>query len=226
MPKKPGKKYVAKRVSLLEIGAGHKPTGIVLQALHALRERVGRSFIASDIVASKEATLRNLGISDIPSNAKILTECSIKTLKEIDPKSQDIVFSSYFLNGYIRQQRISGPKNVYGAFKEFIELSKRALKDNGRIVIVGDLMNMHALKMVGRELGLKAYTRRLTNIEILGSNSEWVGKMSTKKGREDMINEGISNGDYTSSQATKFAQILKLKNRDELLYPSVIILRK
>jgi hypothetical protein len=168
-----------KRVSVMELGAGNQPYGIVGHAKRALKKRFGRTFEASDPLANPNI-FRVMGLSKMPHNAKVLKQCSLKHLRETSAASKDVIFGSYFLSAFVMQHpkgHVVGAQECINLFKEI----KRVLKKNGRAIFIVDLMGSRDYVTVAKELGLRTTMKKFVpNPEQ--TYSDWIDERSTRVG--------------------------------------------
>lgn len=174
--------------------------------------------------------MRGFNLSEVPKNAKILKECSLKTLKNTPSNSQDIVFGSYFINGLKTNKQID---HKLSKEQELIEISRgiasffneslRVMKPKGRIVLIAHLGEQHIVKMAAQQFGLKFYSRKLTQREIENSFSEWINNSGNPKGKEEMLFGHMLSG--TADNAARHAKRLNIHPK-ETYHPILISLRK
>jgi hypothetical protein len=217
------KKYKAKRVSVLEVGAGHKPRGIFAQALKALRIRKGRTFEASDIEIKATETAQIFGLSKIPKNASVLKMCSLEHLTQTKPASKDIIFGSYFLNGLIAEKsQAEGVQKLFTFFREI----KRVLKPRGRCILIADVANVEDLSRLAKSFELKVYIAPVTKEQASRNTSEWLEYMMKKEGRNDFLRQRVASGDVTEERIAADVRKYGLREAQELLKPQILVVSK
>jgi len=218
------KRVGPKRVSLLEVGSGINPYGIVSQARRAEKKRIGRKFIGSDTHLNLTQALRAFGLRELPKNAKVLKECSIKTLKAQPNKSLDIVFGSFFLNGVVTESK--SKVDSVKSYKEFFGNAKRVLKPNGRLILV--MHWIEALNYVegAKVFGFSSHLLPVSEKMVENSTSEWIQGMSTKNGRERLLKHNENNHDTSFVQKSQNFALNKGLSADEAAKPMIVIMRK
>lgn len=218
------KRIGPKRVRVVEVGAGTKPIGIIGQAIRAGKKRRGRSFIASDINLNLNDTLRSFGLSKVPSNAKVLKECSIKTLQGQSPKSADIIFGGFFFNGLRNSSR--SEIEYLSKINEFFRQTKRVLTKNGRLIFIAHNSEAFMFKANAAELGYSAHIIPFNEKMIQNSTSEWVQRTGTRAGLEDffMVDHAMQDSSFVKN-AKLFSKITGLGVMDSAR-PALVIMKR
>lgn len=217
------KRVGPKRVSVLEVGAGHKPIGVIGQAMRAQRKRQGREFVASDINLNLSETLRAFGLRNVPSNAKVLKECSLKTLKAQPDKSRDVIFGGFFFNGLITSTKSSGEYLL--KVNEFFHDAKRVLKPNGRLIFVAHHSEAFLIKNGVKSVGFTAHIIPFNERMIQNSSSEWVEKTTTKEGLTDFfMTDHLVQKDVFASKAHALSKLTNL-SVVESAKPALVIMK-
>jgi tRNA1(Val) A37 N6-methylase TrmN6 len=218
------KRVGPKRVRVVEVGAGHKPIGVIGQALRAQRKRQGREFVASDIKLNLSDTLRSFGLRNAPSNAKVLKECSIKTLKAQADKSADIIFGGFFFNGLMTSTK--NQLEYLHKVNEFFQNAKRVLKPNGRIIFVAHHSEAFLIKEGVKNVGFSAHIIPFNERMIQNSSSEWVQKTTTQEGLMDFFaTDHFRQNDSFTNKASAFSKLTKL-SVEESARPALVIMRR
>jgi tRNA1(Val) A37 N6-methylase TrmN6 len=215
----------AKRVSVLELGAGKEPLGLIGQARRALIKRKGRKFEASDKETKKEV-FRSFGLSKIPENAKILRQCSLKHLKKTKTASQDIIFGSYFLYSFgFEEARKKGIKIAFKKMEQIMKEIKRVLKKGGRAIFIIDLKGSEKVIDLAQRNGFKIH---FTKFKFSPDKiySKWIEERRTKEGRQDIIQANIRLGITNTNQLNQEVHEHGVKEKSDLLQPQVLIIRK
>ena len=212
-----------KRVSVMDMGAGEKPFGVIGQAQRALKKRQGRTFEASDIEALPEATFREFGLTEMPKNARIIRGCSIKELKAKPDASVDVVFAGYFFNAIKDAQgKYSSAEMRFQTLKEM----HRVLTKNGRGILIVDQGAVPIYRMDSREANLTMHAIPFQERHFEQSMAKFIEARSTRHDRLSIITNWIINGAATREQLIKEANELGLKHIDELAYPIILVMRK
>ena len=218
------KRVGPKRVSVLEVGAGHKPLGVIGQAMRAQRKRQGREFVASDINLNFSETLRAFGLRDVPLNAKLLKECSLKTLKAQPDKSRDIIFGGFFFNGLITSTKSS--EEYLLKVNEFFHNAKRVLKPNGRLIFVAHHSEAFLIKNGVKSVGFTAHIIPFNERMIQNSFSEWVEKTTTKEGLgKFFFTDHFVQNDSFVNKAQALSKLTKL-SVEESARPALVVMRR
>jgi hypothetical protein len=212
-----------KRVSVLELGAGDKPYGIIGQAKRALKKRWGRTFEASDLVALPEVTFREFGLREMPKNAKVMRQCSIKHLNATPANSMDIVFGGYFLNGVRNSE---GRKFDFEEKVDIIKGIKRVLKKRGRLILVVDQGALELYREYARQSGFSIHVMPFKERHFEQSHAHFIERRSSPYERRQMINDWIRMGQETPSNLEREAAHLGLKNVEDLAYPQIVVMSK
>jgi hypothetical protein len=214
-----------KRVSVLELGAGHEPHGVIGQAKKALRKRFGRRFEASDEYARVESTFRAMGLSKLPHNAKIMKQCSIEHLKNAKPGSFDVIYSSFFIRNQLHQFG-NNTTRWESEFVKFFKLAARAMKPGGRLVLLEEYIDNVKHADLAKRAGLKTHIVEPNEERLSLQDSEWVNMRLLRANRKNYLEHFLGNGTVTQQEVEKTMRAYGLKHPEDIYLPSFLIARK
>jgi DNA modification methylase len=218
------KRVGPKRVSLFEAGAGKIPLGLIDLALKSKEKRRGRTFFASDIEFKKEEILRARGLRTIPSNLRLVNECSLKELKMLPKESMDIIFESYFLNKFMWDSK----KRLFDVSKgaEYLSEAKRVLKPKGRMIMVISLGSLDFMVLFARQAGFRVFAKILSEEQTAKSPAEYIKKRSTLKGRNEIFEQDLANLPGAMESARFTTRKYPIRDLADVHLPVAMILRK
>ena len=212
-----------KAFRVFEAGAGEVPFGIVGQAIKADRRGLNREFIAVDTALNTNETLRQRGLRKAPKNLKLVKNCAVAEMKKLPKASQDIVFASFFLNNYCRKE---GKEKWNMRFLEYLMDAKRALKPNGRIIIIQNHVGAENYANLAIQAGLKATILKLPLEMIERSTAENIEKRATLMGRRKTVKRDVGDDFLYFQKLVDFAKKHNLKDVSDGFWPAAIIIRK
>jgi len=173
--------------TIAEFGCGRNPYGLISKAQKAKETNRNRTFVGVDFEAAEaKRTARILGLKRVPENAAFIQGDAIDSVKKFDPKSKDLIFASnLFTRNYLDysvSQGVTGA--LYRKTSEFLREAKKALKQNGRIVLVQGKIDAPFLKLIGETEGYKVHVKELTEMQAQKSLAPFIRKVSTLQRRD------------------------------------------
>jgi ubiquinone/menaquinone biosynthesis C-methylase UbiE len=216
-------KHRPKPFRVFETGAGDIPFGRIGQALKAKRKGLNREFIAVDTALNESGALRQRNLRVAPSNLKLVKDCASSEMKKIAPNSQDIVFSSFFLNNYCRK---AGENNWVETVREYFKLARRILKPNGRIIVIQNQMGAIKYSTIAEEMGLKVSVVKLPQRMIDASTAEYIEKRASAEDRKKLVQHDIEKYPDHLVNVMHYAREHNLKDWGDAYWPTAIIIRK
>ena len=223
-------KVKSKPFRVFEAGAGKNPFDLVKKAVRSINLRKKREFTGVDYELTGynlESALRKAGVAKKPSNLKAYVGCAIRELGKLAANSQNIVFAGLVVHQMVLQN-LSYERGVADA-KRFLQAAKRALKSNGRIVLIQHLKDKAFFERLAKEEGLVPYIRDLTESEALRSESPFLQQIATREGRKEVVLETIRKAKNSSMQAVEFEDMARergVSSPYDLHKPILIILHK
>ncbi len=208
-----------RKTNILDVGSGARPTALIQRALDAEKKKKQRHFTAIEKNAFESEELKKeLGLTQLPANSILINSNALVQIKKVKPRSQSIIFASYFLNNLLTKEK--GLAEVM----EFIYDSMRALKPNGRLVLVQDHSNSDLYKRIGTMFGMKGHIIHLTDKQAQASKSWAIEMRSTPEKRTEFLND--QGGARGKKKFEEEAKLGGYKEIQEISRPSIIILRK
>jgi len=217
------KRVGPKRVSVFEAGAGDVPYGAIWHSNKAENIRKGRSFVATDIKLLLEEDLAKRG-QRVPSNLKLVRNCSVAELKKLPSASKDIIFESFFLNAY---SSVPGVNHyLFDRVMSYLKQVKRVIKPSGRIIMIHGYASAEIFAQAARSIGLKSHIVILSQKMLSESLAVWIRKRATLEVRKEMLSDYVRENPTMQKYAEEFAKRKGLSEPADADLPVALILRK
>lgn len=213
------RKKKVRQINIVDAGSDRRPSALVKRAIESNEKKRGRFFTAIEKIAFEHEELkRELGITHLPQNVALLNKDALIQIKKFKPKSQNIIFASYLLNNII------GRKGGLLDTINFIHYSMRALKPNGRLILIQDRIAVEDYRSIAKTLGLKTHIIPMTDKQAQEANAWAIEMRSTPKKRVSYITG--QGKEHTIEYYRELAEKKGYKEPDELVRPVIIIIKK
>ncbi len=144
-------------------------------------------------------------------------------MRDLKPNSQHIIFSSFLLS-YLAV--FGESQNMLKNAGEFISAAKKALRPGGRLALVQGFAASQLIKDLALNYGLRFYKKVLTDEQAKKSPAHFIRSKATKKRRAHTLKELVDAGEINALGVTGLMHVLGLSEPEELLRPTVFVLRK
>ena len=200
---------------VVEGGTGKLPVGLVKAAARSHKAGKKREFIGADTKKVNVAKLlTKIGLRELPPNIRFVQGGVAEVLEALPRGSQSVVFASYLDNN------LSTPDSV-----RLVSAAMRALRPNGRLVLIQDKGNVMGYQEYANHLGLELGVLPLQERVLRKSKEKALSSRSNAGKRKNLFRTYSQNAkrraDIKSLMGLGF-----LKSPAEFVYPTAYVFRR
>ncbi len=220
--KKPAKKSkLGKKTpfSVFEAGVGVFPTALIRKAAKSEVRGKERRFIGVDLnLAPKPLALLAAGKLKMPGVLELKRGNALHVLNSLKLRSQNVVLESYLLNNLAHETAT-----------KFLKAAKRALKPDGRLVLIQDKSDLTWIFKAAKNLKMRSKMFNFSDAELKASKSGAMRDRSSKRKREKMLNHYRRLNKASKSTDKILESLLDLEilsSKDEYARPVMFVMQK
>ncbi len=213
-------------LTVFDAGAGELPEWSLHQAIRSKNRRLRpRQFTAVD---KKPTTLyRHLITKGIkkPQNLRVFNGDAVDAIERLPPNSQHVIVASFLLNN-LSWQETRREHDHEPLQDRFIRLAKKALKPNGRLVVVDCKGATPQVKASAERCGFEFHAKPISESDASKARSWAIQKRATAVQKVNEVQSYVQDGTLTLQTLMKLMRQGVIETYPDYATPTIMLLKK